>query len=230
MNQDYHILYEDNHLLVVNKQSSEIVQGDKTGDEAMVDKYKRYIQAKYNKPGNVFLGLVHRIDRPVSGAVIFAKTSKALGRMNEVVKEHRARKIYWAVVLSAPPKKEDRLVNFLVKNEKQNKSFVSNESNKNAKRAELTYKYLASSDKYHLLEVELLTGRHHQIRVQLSHIGLIIKGDLKYGAPRSNTDGSINLHARKLEFIHPVNQSKICVIAPTPQDALWKFFSAKKLD
>ena len=218
------ILYEDNHLIAINKQAGEIVQGDKTGDTPLSEKVKEYIRLKYNKLGEAFIGVIHRLDRPVSGIVIFAKTSKALTRMNELFKTKQLSKKYWAIVENLPEKREDALVHYLVKNEKQNKSYVTTESNKNAKKAELHYKHLSSSDNYHLLEVELKTGRHHQIRVQLSAVGSVIKGDLKYGAKRSNSDASISLHSRKLEFIHPVKKEKISIIAQVPDDSLWKYF------
>lgn len=219
------VLHEDNHTIVVNKKPSEIVQGDKTGDEPMPEKIKRYLKEKYNKPGNVFCGVVHRLDRPTSGAIVFARTSKALERLNKQFREKETDKIYWAVVESKPSKNQDRLVNWLQKNEKQNKSYVVDGSkNKDAKEAILTYRLLSSSDKYHLLEITLETGRHHQIRCQLANIGCIIKGDLKYGAKRSNKDGSIHLHARSLLFTHPTSQEEITVIAPVPNDPLWQFF------
>jgi 23S rRNA pseudouridine1911/1915/1917 synthase len=219
------ILYEDNHIIVVNKRPSDIVQGDKTGDTPLSEIVKSYIKDKYQKPGNVFCGVVHRLDRPVSGAVIFARTSKALSRLNDMLRKHEIRKIYWAVVEKAPPKDEGTLVNFLRKNPVQNKNYVVKERTKGALRAQLSYKLLASSDKYHLLEVKLKTGRHHQIRVQLAHIGCIIKGDLKYGAKRSNHDASIHLHARKLSLIHPVRKTEIHITAPPPADPLWDYFS-----
>lgn len=219
------VLHEDNHTIVLNKKPSEIVQGDKTGDEPMPEKIKRYLKEKYNKPGNVFCGVVHRLDRPTSGAIVFARTSKALERLNKQFREKETDKIYWAVVESKPSKNQDRLVNWLQKNEKQNKSYVVDGSkNKDAKEAILTYRLLSSSDKYHLLEITLETGRHHQIRCQLANIGCIIKGDLKYGAKRSNKDGSIHLHARSLLFTHPTSQEEITVIAPVPNDPLWQFF------
>ena len=224
MNKPLDILYEDNHIIIVNKKTGDIVQGDKTGDKPLSEEISDYLSDKYQKPGKAFVGVVHRLDRPVSGVVLFAKTSKGLNRMNEIVKERRIQKRYWAIVLSAPAKKEDRLVNYLYKNEKQNKSYVTDENHLGATRAELSYKYIAFSDKYHLLEVELHTGRHHQIRVQLSNIGCIIKGDVKYGAPRTNPDGSICLHARSLSFEHPVSHLQIKVEAPVPDENLWKYF------
>ena len=216
------ILYEDNHLIIVNKRAGEIVQGDKTGDEPLLEAVREYIKVKYHKPGNVFCGLVHRIDRPVSGAVIFAKTSKALSRMTVAVKERNFTKIYWAIVEKAPEIESQQLVNYLKKNEKQNKSYVVSEGTPDARRAELSYRVLNHSEHYTLLEVELFTGRHHQIRVQLAANGTVIKGDLKYGAKRSNPDGSISLHARKIEFTHPVTGNVVSVVAPVPEDRLWQ--------
>jgi len=218
------ILYEDNHTIIVNKKPSEIVQGDKTGDTPMSGHIKLYIKEKYNKPGEVFLGVVHRLDRPVSGAVIFAKTSKALARDNEMIKKREIRKIYWAIVKELPPKEQDRLVHYLIKDQQKNKSHAVKKGVKNALEAVLDYKLIASGNNYSLLQVELHTGRHHQIRVQLSEIGCPIKGDLKYGYPRSNTDASISLHSRSLEFIHPVKKEIVKVEAPVPEDNLWVFF------
>jgi 23S rRNA pseudouridine1911/1915/1917 synthase len=218
------ILYEDNHIIVVNKLPSEIVQGDKTGDAPLSDLLKAYIAIKYKKPGNVFLGVVHRIDRPVSGAVIFARTSKALARLNAMLQKRELHKRYWAVVKNKPPEVEGILRHDLQKNEKQNKSYVVESGAPNSKRAELHYKLLAKSRDYFLLEVELITGRHHQVRAQLAAIGCPIKGDLKYGFDRSNPDASIHLHARSLSFTHPVKDEIINIIAPAPQDNLWKFF------
>ena len=224
---DIEVLYEDNHVIVVNKKPSDIVQGDKTGDTTMPDKIKEFLKIKYDKPGNVFCGVVHRLDRPTSGAVVFAKTSKALSRLNEQFKIHDTNKVYWAVVESKPEQKQGRLENFLLKNEKQNKSYVHNKEVNGSKKAILQYKLLNSSDKYHLLEINLETGRHHQIRAQLSNIKCIIKGDLKYGAKRSNPDGSIHLHARHLAFDHPTTKERIKVTAPVPNDALWQWFESK---
>lgn len=227
------VVYEDNHLIAVNKLSGEITQGDKTGDTPLPDKIKLWLKNKYNKPGNVFCGVIHRLDRPTSGLVLFAKTSKALSRMNALFQKKDIQKTYWAIVEKAPEKQEATLVDYLVKNEKQNKSFVTNETVKGAKKAELSYTILAQSDRYTLIEVLPKTGRHHQIRVQLSSIGSIIKGDLKYGAKRSNKDGSICLHARKARFIHPVSKEEIEITAPVPNDDLWLFFQEKlntKLD
>jgi 23S rRNA pseudouridine1911/1915/1917 synthase len=219
------VLFEDNHLIVVNKQSGDITQGDKTGDEPLSDKVKTYIKDKYEKPGAVFLGVVHRLDRPVSGIVLYARTSKALERMNKKFREKDIRKTYWAVVENAPNEQQGTLVNFLKKNNEKNKSYVSKDDSTGAKQSSLHYRVIGQSDKYTLLEVELHTGRHHQIRVQLSHMGCIIKGDLKYGAKRSNTDGSIHLHARFLEFEHPVTHEPIRITAPVPKnDGLWQHF------
>lgn len=218
------ILFEDNHIIIVNKLPSEIVQGDKTGDMPMSDLVKAYIARKYKKPGNVFLGVVHRIDRPVSGAVIFARTSKGLTRLNAMLQSRELQKKYWAVVKNEPPAEEDTLVDFLQKNETQNKSYPVAESTGGSKRAELHYKLLSRSKDYRLLEVELITGRHHQVRAQLAAIKCPIKGDLKYGFDRSNPDGSIHLHARNLSFRHPVSNEMINITAPVPEDTLWKFF------
>lgn len=208
------ILYEDNHLLIVNKRAGEIVQGDKTGDEPLLEMVRQYIKVNANKPGNVFCGLVHRIDRPVSGAVVFAKTSKALARMNALVKERAMQKTYWAIVEHVPEEPEGTLVHYMRKNERTNTSEVSKVEKSGWQRAELSYRLLAAGDKYALLEVDLHTGRHHQIRAQLSAMGCPIKGDLKYGAKRSNEDGSISLHARRLCFEHPVQHTEILVEAP----------------
>lgn len=216
------VLYEDNHIIIVNKASGEIVQGDKTGDTPLVETVRAYIKEKYNKPGNVFCGLTHRLDRPVSGVVIFAKTSKALERINNMLKNHEIKKTYWAIVKNTPKQEAGTLVNYLVRNEKQNKSYAYNTEKPNAKRAELNYKVIGKSDNYTLLEVNLITGRHHQIRCQLAAMGCPIKGDLKYGFSRSNPDGSISLHARSVEFTHPVSKERIHVEAPTPVDNLWK--------
>ncbi len=219
------VLFEDNHIIIINKLPSQIVQGDKTGDKPLSDLVKDYIKAKYNKSGEVFLGVVHRLDRPVSGAVIFARTSKSLTRLNALLKDHEIRKTYWAVVKSKPPKESDTLVDFLRRDEARNKSFVTGENSKNVQKASLSYTLIASSDNYYLLEVELHTGRHHQIRAQLSAMGCPIKGDLKYGYPRSNQDGSIHLHAYKLEFIHPVTLQPVSVTAAAPDDPVWNYFS-----
>lgn len=218
------ILFEDNHIIVVNKLPSQIVQGDKTGDTPLSDFVKAYIKEKYNKAGDVFLGVVHRLDRPVSGAVIFARTSKSLRRLNELIKTREIRKTYWAVVKNKPPQESDTLINFLRRDESRNKSFIANEKTRNAQRASLSYAILATSDNYYLLQIDLQTGRHHQIRAQLAGIGCPIKGDLKYGYPRSNPDGSIHLHARKLDFIHPVTLNPVSIVAGTPDDPIWNFF------
>ena len=219
------ILHEDNHLLVFNKLPGEIVQGDKSVDVPLVDRLKEYIKAKYDKPGNVFLGVVHRLDRPASGAVLFARTGKALGRMNGMLREGTIQKIYWAVVKNRPVPESGHLVHFLRKNEAQNRSYVVNQEVQGSKRAELVYRLLHSGERYHLLEIELLTGRHHQIRAQLATIGCPIKGDIKYGFPRTNEDGSIHLHARRIEFQHPISKEVIRIEAPPPEDPLWVFFS-----
>lgn len=216
------ILYEDNHLIAVNKAPGEIVQGDKTGDKPLSDTLKEYIKLKYNKPGEVFLGVPHRLDRPTSGVVLFARTSKALVRLNEMFKNHDAmRKTYWAIVQGAPKQPEARLENYLVRNEQQNKSYIAKPGAKDAKLAVLTYRTLTRGDHYSLLEVELLTGRHHQIRCQLAAIGCPIKGDLKYGAKRSNPDGSISLHARQITFVHPVRKEQLTITAPVPDGSLF---------
>jgi 23S rRNA pseudouridine1911/1915/1917 synthase len=221
---DLQVLHEDNHVIVVNKRPSDIVQGDKTGDITMPDQIKEFLRVKYNKPGNIFCGVVHRLDRPTSGAVVFAKTSKALTRLNEQFREKDTQKIYWAVVEKAPQSNIGHLENFLLKNEKQNKAYVHQKEVPGSKKAILDYRVLAQSDKYTLVEVILHTGRHHQIRAQMAHIGSIIKGDLKYGAKRSNADGSIHLHARYLSFIHPTTKETIQITAPVPEDSLWKWF------
>lgn len=218
------VLYEDNHLIVVNKRSGELTQGDKTGDAPMSDGVKAYIKKKYNKPGDVFLGTVHRLDRPTSGVVIFARTSKALSRMNALFQKKEVQKTYWAVVEAAPKSKTAILEDYLWKNEKQNKSYSVEKSRSGAKFAELSYRQIGASDRYFLLEIDPKTGRHHQIRCQLSQVGAIIKGDLKYGAKRSNKDGSIHLHARKVRFVHPVKKEEIEICAPVPKENLWEAF------
>ena len=216
-------LYEDNHIIIVSKRSGEIVQGDKTGDEPLSETVKQYIKEKYHKPGNVFLGVVHRLDRPVWGLVVFAKTSKALTRLNKMFKEGQVHKTYWAITKNAPPAEEGVLTDWLVRNERQNKSYAHPQEVSNAKKAVLKYRVIAHSDRYHLIEVNLLTGRHHQIRCQLANMGCAIKGDLKYGAPRSNPDGSISLLARRTTFVHPVSKENIVVEAPLPpNDKLWE--------
>ncbi len=218
------ILFEDNHILVVNKLPSQIVQGDKTGDIPLSELLKEYLRQKYSKPGEVFLGVVHRIDRPVSGVTVFARTSKALSRLNEMLKSREMQKTYWAVVKSQPPAYEAKLIHFLRRDEARNKANIVPEGTKNSQRAELNYRLLAKSDTYYLLEVDLQTGRHHQIRAQLAAIGCPIKGDLKYGFNRSNTDGSIHLHARKIEFMHPVKKEPLTIIAAPPSDSIWNYF------
>ena len=216
------VVYEDNHIIIVNKQSGEIVQGDKTGDRPLSDIVKDYIKEKYHKPGAVFLGVVHRLDRPVSGLVVFARTSKALARLNKMFAEGEVHKTYWAVVKNAPRASEGVLEHWLVRNEKQNKSYAYPQEKPNAKKAILKYRVIGHSDNYSLLEVNLMTGRHHQIRCQLAAMGCPIKGDLKYGAPRSNSDGSISLMSHRVEFIHPVSKVPIIVEAPIPDDPLWQ--------
>lgn len=240
------VLYEDNHIIAVNKTCNEIVQGDKTGDTPLSETVKAYIKEKYNKPGEVFLGVTHRLDRPTSGVVLFARTSKALTRLNEMFREKSSslpirggaglgsiKKTYWAIVQGTPKVPEARLENYLIRNEAQNKSYISTPPkpspqgrDKDAKLAVLTYKTLAKGEHYTLLEINLETGRHHQIRCQLAAIGCPIKGDLKYGAKRSNPDGGICLHARQIEFIHPVSKQDICITAPVPNDSLWQQFAA----
>jgi 23S rRNA pseudouridine1911/1915/1917 synthase len=218
------VLFEDNHIIIVNKLPGDLVQADISKDTSLREIVQDYLKVKYNKPGNVFAGLVHRIDRPVSGVVIFARTSKALARLNDIFKQREVKKIYWAVVDKMPPEPVGHLLHYLRKNERQNKSYVVNEDSKGARQAELKYRLLGASDRYFLLEVELLTGRHHQVRAQLAAIGCRIKGDLKYGYPRSNSNASIHLHARKVEFIHPVKKEKISIVASPPADPLWDYF------
>ena len=218
------VLYEDNHIIVINKAAGEIVQGDKTGDKSLCDTMKAYIKEKYAKPGNVFIGLPHRLDRPVSGIVVFAKTSKALERLNRMFSEGSVKKIYWALTKGIPTPAEAELESWILRNEKMNKSFSYPKEVKGSKRAILHYRLAAASQNYNLIEVELKTGRHHQIRCQLSSIGCPIKGDLKYGAQRSNPDGSISLHARYIEFVHPVSKQLIAITAPLPDDRLWQSF------
>ena len=218
------VVYEDNHIIVVNKTASEIVQADKTGDTPLSETVKQYLKEKYQKPGNVFLGVTHRLDRPVSGLVIFAKTIKALTRLNEMFRAGEVKKTYWAVVKNAPKESEGELVHFLVRNEKQNKSYAYDKEVPNSKKAVLDYRLIGRSDNYYLLEVDLKTGRHHQIRCQLAKMGCPIKGDLKYGSPRSNPDGSICLHARRVRFVHPVSKELIELKAPLPEGNLWKGF------
>ncbi len=218
------VLYEDNHIIVVNKSASEIVQGDKTGDMPLSDMVKAYLKEKYQKPGNVFVGVTHRLDRPVSGLVVFAKTSKALSRLNEMFRVGQVQKTYWAIVKNEPRQPEGELLHWMVRNEKQNKSYAYDREVKDSKKALLRYRMIGRSDNYALLEVELMTGRHHQIRCQLAKMGCPIKGDLKYGSPRSNPDGSISLHARRISFVHPVSKELIELEAPLPDDKLWHCF------
>ncbi len=215
------VIYEDNHIIAVNKTCSEIVQGDKTGDIPLSEIVKQWLKEKYNKPGNVFIGVSHRLDRPVSGLVLFAKTSKALERLNAMFRLGQVKKTYWAIVKNNPPKPEGELIHFLVRNEKQNKSYAYEIEKPDSKKAVLSYKVIAHSNHYCLLEIDLKTGRHHQIRCQLAQMGCPIKGDLKYGFDRSNKDGGISLHARKVNFIHPVSKETIEIIAPVPDDKLW---------
>lgn len=215
------VIYEDNHIIVVNKSSGEIVQGDKTGDKTLADTVKEYIKEKYAKPGAVFLGVAHRLDRPVWGLVVFAKTSKALSRLNDMFRNGDVHKTYWAVTQNAPAEPEGTLTDWVKRNEKQNKSYVYSHEVAGSKKAVLHYRTIGRSDRYTLVEVNLMTGRHHQIRCQLANIGCPIKGDLKYGARRSNPDGSISLLARKVEFVHPVSKAQISVEAPLPEDRLW---------
>ena len=216
------VVYEDNHVIIVHKESGEIVQGDKTGDKPLSETVKDYIRDKYHKPGNVFLGVVHRLDRPVAGLVVFARTSKALSRLNDMFRNGEVHKTYRAITRNKPAEDEGTLVNWIVRNEKQNKSYVYDKEVPGAKRAELKYRVIAHTENYHLLEVHLLTGRHHQIRCQLAHMGCAIKGDLKYGAPRSNPDGSISLLSREVAFIHPVSKKEIKAESLIPDDRLWR--------
>ena len=219
------ILHEDNHILVYNKQPSEIVQGDKTGDTPIVELLKQYLKKKYDKPGDVFLGVVHRIDRPVSGIVVFARTSKALTRLNKILHDRQIKKIYWAVTRQPLPQKSGELIHYLYRDRKKNKSFPKDSGYPETKEAKLKYRWLAKSDHFNLYEINLLTGRHHQIRVQLADAGSPIKGDLKYGYPRSNPDGSIHLHAKTVSFIHPVKKETVTFHADPPKDKLWDFFN-----
>ncbi len=215
------VLHEDNHLIVINKRSGDIVQGDKTGDIPLSEIVKEFLRIKYNKPGNVYLGVVHRLDRPTSGIVVFAKTSKALPRLNKLFAEGKTKKTYWAVVKNAPPHEQDKLVHWLVRNPKQNKSYAHRNEVTNSKEAILSYRVLKKLNRYFLLEIDLKTGRHHQIRAQLSAVGSTIKGDLKYGADRSNKDGSIHLHSRYLAFEHPVKKELVQFTAAPPQGSIW---------
>lgn len=218
------IIYEDNHLIAVNKSSSELVQGDKTGDKSLIDSLKEYLKRKYHKPGNVFLGVVHRLDRPVSGVVLFARTGKALARMNKLFRDQMIQKKYWAIVRNVPVPEKGELNHYLVRNQKQNKSYVFDYPVKDSKSAKLAYRLIASSGNFHLLEIELFTGRHHQIRCQLAKINSPVRGDLKYGYPRSNKNAGIDLHAREVRFVHPVKGEKMQLIAPPPEQKLWNFF------
>lgn len=215
------VLYEDNHIIVINKRPGDIVQGDKTGDIPLSEVVKQYIAEKYDKPGAVFLGVVHRLDRPTSGIVLFARTSKALARLNKMFSERETEKTYWAIVKNEPPKQKDTLLHFLNRNAKQNKSYAHSKEVPDSKKGILHYQVIKKLDNYYVLEVLLETGRHHQIRAQLSAIGTSIKGDLKYGFDRSNVDGSIHLHARQLRLIHPVSKEEISIVAPPPKDPLW---------
>lgn len=220
------VLYEDNHIIVVNKACGEIVQGDRTGDEPLVETLKRWIKEKYNKPGNVFCGVIHRIDRPTCGLVVFARTSKGLSRMNELLRRGDMHKTYWAIVKNEPRPAAGTLIHYLYPApDGSNRTLVSDVQRKGAQRAELRYRVVGHSDNYHLVEVELITGRKHQIRAQLAHIGCPVKGDLKYGAPRSNPDGGISLQSHHLHFIHPVSGKEISLTAPLPQDPIWQAFS-----
>lgn len=223
------ILFEDNHLIIINKKSGEIVQGDKTGDVPLLEVVKKYIKLKYYKPGDVFLGCIHRLDRPVSGIVMFAKTSKALARMNELFKERHITKKYWAVTKNKPPDAEGTLTHFLIKDSAKNKSFAYDIEKKGTSKAVLDYKIIAHSDSFYLLEIHLHTGRHHQIRAQLAAVNCTIKGDVKYGFQRANDNGSINLHAVYASFMHPVTKEKIEIKAPLPDDKTWQLFSKIKL-
>jgi 23S rRNA pseudouridine1911/1915/1917 synthase len=222
------VLYEDNHLLIINKQPSQLVQGDKTADKSLKDLVGEYLKEKYHKPGNVYVGVAHRLDRPVSGTVIFAKTSKALSRMNEKFKHNQVKKTYWAIVQNPPPAQTETLIQYLLNNEKLNKSFIQPDARQGAKEASLTYRLLYQFERYYLLAIDLHTGRHHQIRAQLAAMGCPIKGDLKYGAPRSNPDGSIHLHARQIVFTHPVKKIILTITAAPPAaDKLWQLASAR---
>ena len=221
------ILFEDNHLIIINKLPGELVQGDETGDVTLADKVKEYLKVTYNKPGNVYLGIPHRLDRPTSGIVVYTKTEKALIRLNEAFKGSSVKKTYWAVVDNMPKKSESTLIHYIVRNSANNKSVAYPKEIKGSKLAKLDYKLIGKSDKYYLLEIALHTGRHHQIRAQLAAIGLHIKGDLKYGFPRSNPDGGIHLHARKIVFTHPVKKEELTIIAPPPHDTVWDYFASQ---
>lgn len=221
------VVYEDNHIIIVSKRSGEIVQGDKTGDRTLADDVKAYIKEKYAKPGNVFLGVTHRLDRPVWGLVVFAKTSKSLSRLNDMFRNGEVHKTYWAICQNTPEQPEATLTHWLTRNEKQNKSYAYDKEVASSKKAVLHYKVIGHSERYTLVEIELMTGRHHQIRCQLAKIGCPIKGDLKYGAKRSNPDGSISLLARMVEFVHPVSKEKIHAESDVPDDKLWREISPK---
>ena len=221
------ILFEDNHLIIINKLPGELVQGDETGDVTLADKVKEYLKVTYNKPGNVYLGIPHRLDRPTSGIVVYTKTEKALIRLNEAFKGSSVKKTYWAVVDNMPKKSESTLIHYIVRNSANNKSVAYPKEIKGSKLAKLDYKLIGKSDKYYLLEIALHTGRRHQIRAQLAAIGLHIKGDLKYGFPRSNPDGGIHLHARKIVFTHPVKKEELTIIAPPPHDTVWDYFASQ---
>lgn len=221
------ILFEDNHLIIINKLPGELVQGDETGDVTLADKIKEYLKVTYNKPGNVYLGIPHRLDRPTSGIVVYTKTEKALIRLNEAFKGSSVKKTYWAVVDNMPKKSESTLIHYIVRNSANNKSVAYPKEIKGSKLAKLDYKVIGKSEKYYLLEIALHTGRHHQIRAQLAAIGLHIKGDLKYGFPRSNPDGGIHLHARKIVFTHPVKKEELKIIAPPPHDTVWDYFASQ---
>ena len=218
------VLYEDNHLIAINKEAGELVQGDESGDRTLADEVKDYLKRKYNKPGNVFLGIPHRLDRPTTGIVIYARTDKALSRMTALFRTSDVKKTYWAIVDRCPEKKEGEIVHYIVRNAANNKSFAYSKEKPGSKIARLSYRVLASSDNYHLLEIDLHTGRHHQIRAQLAALGIHIKGDLKYGAARSNPDGGICLHARRVTFTHPVKKEPVDIIAPPPGNTLWAYF------
>jgi 23S rRNA pseudouridine1911/1915/1917 synthase len=218
---DLEVLYEDNHLIAVNKRVGDLVQGDRSGDPCLIDVVKRYIKEKYNKGGNVFLGVVHRLDRPTSGVVLFARTSKALQRLNVLFRENRVHKLYWAVVKASPPKRSDTLIHYLVRNATQNKSYAHRHPVERGKEARLSYRWILGLERYHLLEIDLHTGRHHQIRAQLAEIGCPVRGDLKYGFARSNPDGGIHLHARELSLDHPVRKTPLRIVADPPADPLW---------
>jgi 23S rRNA pseudouridine1911/1915/1917 synthase len=227
MDKPLQILFEDNHLIIINKRAGDIVQGDKTGDKPLLDMVKDYIKVKFNKPGEVFIGTPHRIDRPTSGIVIFCRNSRSLERMSEMFREKMLHKTYWAIVKNQPPKDSDKLIHYLKKNSVMNKSFAYEKKVPDSFYAELDYKVIAKSDRYFLVEVRLHTGRHHQIRVQLSTIGCPVKGDMKYGFDRPNPDASIHLHARRVEFSHPSKKESMVVVAPVPDEKLWKHFEAE---